>query len=652
MAWGNAAMGGIGAVGGNQVSGFGGSRPQGLPFAGIPPELADAVERLLAEEPVHPEPHVSFTHRDANRQPLTMRRMVAPHRAAALLCAAIVVVEVLSLQSGPYLTQIGIDKGILPGHLGVVVAIGVGYLGLIVLGGVASWARMAVTGRLSAWISTELRLRVFAHLQRLSLDFFTDTKAGVVMTRMTSDIEALQQLFQDGLVQFAIQGLTMAAVTAVLFADNVRLATITVLMIVPLFTALSLWFRSSSDRAYGRVRDGIANVLSDLSESLSGLRVITAFNRQWRNTVHHRNVVGEYQDAYNHSARLAAVYGATSDLLGLMSQGIVLLIGGHMVLHHELSVGQLTAFVLYLSAFFTPIQQLVQQYNVYQQGQAAVLKLRDLLLTEPSVAEAAGAVDLPPIRGELVLDDVSFGYDPAVPVLSNINLRIAPGETVAFVGETGAGKSTIAKLITRFYDPLEGAVLIDGHDLRDVTLDSLRRQLGVVPQEPYLFEGTIRDNIAFARPDAPAHEIEEAARQIGLDQVLLRLPDGLDTHVHERGVSLSSGQRQLVALARAFLARPRVLVLDEATSNLDMQIEDQVEAAFDVLFEGRTAIIVAHRLSTAMKADRIVVIDGGQIVEVGSHSQLVALGGRYAEAFAAWESRTDASVGEGLQTGS
>ena len=299
-------------------------------------------------------------------------------------------------------------------------------------------------------------------------------------------------------------------------------------------------------------------------------------------------------------------------------------------------------------SFFTPIQQLVQQYNTYQQGQAAVLKLRELLLTSPRAAEAPDAIDLPRIEGEIVFDNVTFGYDSESPVVRDINLRIAPGETVSFVGETGAGKSTLGKLITRFYDPTEGRVLIDGTDLRTIKLESLRRQLGVVPQEPYLFEATIRDNIAFARPESGDDEIERAAHQIGLDEILERLPKGINTYVHERGVSLSSGQRQMVALARAFLAHPRVIVLDEATSNLDMHIEDKVEAAFDVLLEGRTAVIVAHRLSTAMKADRIVVIDGGRIVEIGTHDELLAGGGLYAQMFEAWENRTTTDLNEGL----
>jgi ATP-binding cassette subfamily B protein len=311
-----------------------------------------------------------------------------------------------------------------------------------------------------------------------------------------------------------------------------------------------------------------------------------------------------------------------------------------MYLNGALTLGELTAFVLYLTAFFAPIQQLVSLYNTYQQGQAAVTKLRDLLATEPSVPEKAGAVELAPIEGVIDLDGVSFGYDPERPVLHDVDLHISAGETFALVGPTGAGKSTIAKLVTRFYDPQAGSVHIDGHDLRDVTFESLRRQLGVVPQEPFLFHGSIGANISFARPDATTDEILEACRAVGIDDLIERLPRGLDTPCHERGSSLSSGERQLLALARAFLARPRVLVLDEATSNLDLRSESKIERALDVLLEGRTAIVIAHRLATAMRADRIAVVDAGGILELGSHDELVALGGRYADMYATWTRHT------------
>jgi ATP-binding cassette subfamily B protein len=312
-----------------------------------------------------------------------------------------------------------------------------------------------------------------------------------------------------------------------------------------------------------------------------------------------------------------------------------------MVVNHTLSIGALVAFFLYLNRFLQPIQLLVQQYNTYQQGQASVNKLRALVDTEPEVREAPEAVELPPIEGEIVFDHLSFGYDPDRLVIEDVDLTVHPGETVAFVGPTGAGKSTLAKLVTRFYDPTVGRVLIDGYDLRTVTMHSLRSQLGVVPQEPFLFAGTIGDNIAFARPSASDAEIHEAIDKVGLTDVVDRMPDGLDTVVHERGQTLSSGERQLLALARAFLAHPRVLVLDEATSNLDLQSETKIESALDVLLENRTAILIAHRLSTAMRADRIVVVDLGRIIEVGTHDQLVAAGGRYAEMYATWVRQSD-----------
>jgi ATP-binding cassette, subfamily B, bacterial len=407
-----------------------------------------------------------------------------------------------------------------------------------------------------------------------------------------------------------------------------------------------LWFRNASDRGYERVRDGIAGVLSDLSESLSGVRVVAGFNRMRHNVLHHRNVVGEYRDANDYTANLAASYGAGSELIGMLGQAALLFVGGTMVQDGSLSLGELVAFILYLNAFFQPIQSLVQQYNLYQQGQAAIVKLNDLLSTTPSVLEADDAEALPPINGDLVLTDVTFGYDPKIPVLEDVDLHIPAGETMSFVGPTGAGKSTIAKLVTRFYDPTEGSVTIDGHDLRDVTIESLRKQLGVVPQEPFLFAGTIRDNIKFARPQATDDEIWEAVRRVGLGELAERLPEGLDTPVHERGVSLSSGERQLIALGRAFLAGPRVLVLDEATSNLDLKSETMVETGLDAVLEGRTAIIVAHRLSTAMRADRIAVVDDGRIVELGTHQELVAKGGRYAEMFAAWTAHMSGHNGD------
>jgi ATP-binding cassette, subfamily B, bacterial len=547
-----------------------------------------------------------------------------------------VLVETLLLQAGPYLVQVGIDQGMVGRDVRVLVGATVAFVAAVLLTGVATAVRMRQSGLLAASATRDLRIRIFAHLQRMSLDYYTREKAGVTMTRMTSDVEALQSLLADGFAQFGIQALTMVLVTGVLFHYNVELALITLLLIVPPLTVASLWFRRAADRGYNRQRDTIAAMFADLSESLNGARVITAHNRQDRNIVAHRDVVGAYRDANDFTGRINAVYGPGTSAIGLLGMAALLLIGGRMVLRGSLSIGELTAFVLYLNSFFQPVQQLVQLYTQYQQGRAAVGKINGLLGTAPSVRPKPGAVELPPVRGEIVLDDVTFGYLPDRPVLEHVRLTVRPGETIACVGPTGAGKSTLAKLVTRLYDPTGGRILIDGHDLRDVTLASLRRQIGVVPQEPFLFAGTLRDNIAFARPDASDADVWAAVDEVGLRDLVERSPEGLQTPLHERGQSVSSGERQLLALARAFLAEPRVVVLDEATSSLDLRSELRVEAALDRLLQGRTAILVAHRLSTAMRADRIIVVDDHGIVESGSHDELVAAGGRYARMYATW----------------
>jgi len=641
MSWGGGGMGFGGAPGG-----FGRPAAPGLPFAGIPSELQDGVDQLLASEPDYAEPDIVFQQNgsEAELKRLTLWRLLTKYPGMLTAAGLLVVAIAIAAQTGPKLTEIAINDGMYPHKDFAVVALMAGlYLVFIVVTSLAQRSQAKVTGRLAAWVMNDLRVKIFAHLQRLSLGFFTEEKAGVVMSRMTSDIENLQQLLQDGLSQLALQALTMVVITVILFTTNVRLAAITVLLIIPALVVASLWFKRASERGYDRVRDGIANVLADLSESLHGVRIVTAHNRQRHNVIHHRNVVGDYRTANNYTAHVNATYNAATQLLGVLGQAALLAIGGEMVLHHTLSIGALTAFFLYLNRFFQPIQLLVQQYNTYQQGQASVNKLRDLVDTEPEVREAPDAIELPPIEGEVVFEHLSFGYDPDRLVIEDVDLRVAPGETVAFVGPTGAGKSTLAKLVTRFYDPTVGRVLIDGHDLRGVTMHSLRSQLGVVPQEPFLFAGTIGDNIAFARPSASDEEIHEAIARVGLTDVVERMPNGLDTVVHERGQTLSSGERQLIALARAFLAHPRVLVLDEATSNLDLQSETKIESALDALLENRTAILIAHRLSTAMRADRIVVVDEGRVIEVGSHDELLAAHGRYAQMYATWVRQSDLS---------
>lgn len=639
-------MGGFGPPAGSPFANPGAT---GLPFAGVPEELQERVDGILETEPDHEIPPIGFSQSDWDRRPFTLWRFVGEKRNAVVGAFVLVVLETLMVTSGPFLTGEAIDRGIVPGDQGTLVTIAGIYVGTVVLGTVLSAARVSWTGRVGEALMEALRVRIFSHFQRLSLSFFTREKGGVLMTRMTSDIDALTALFQEGLVNMFVQFLTLAIVTVVLFVVSPTLALVLFLGVVPVMLALTLWFRKASDVAFLAVRDRIADVMSDLQENLAGIRIVTATNRAKRNVVAHDNVLGAHRDANDKTAVIGAVYGPSTELLGYLAQALLLGLGGWLVSRDSLSVGELAAFFLYLTMFFAPIQQLVQLYNTYQQGRSAVRKLSELFATEPDVPEVSGAPDLPQMQGAIELEHVTFGYDPHVPVLHDLTLSIAAGETVAFVGETGAGKSTVAKLVNRYYDPTDGVVRIDGHDLRDVTLASVRSQIGVVPQEPFLFAGSIRDNLSFAAPDATDDELWEAVDAVGLRDLVERQPAGLDQIIHERGSSLSSGERQLLALARAFLSRPRVLVLDEATSNLDLASETRIESALDVVLEGRTAIIIAHRLATAMRADRIAVIHDGELAELGSHDDLVALGGRYRALYDTWTSQAggDGSVPAG-----
>ncbi|HEY5104831.1 MAG TPA: ABC transporter ATP-binding protein [Acidimicrobiales bacterium] len=635
MGWGGGWGGG---AGGGQA--FASSGNTGLPFGGIPSELMDEATKLLATEPEHAPSHVHFTQRPnaKERQRLTLPKLISVYPKWVVSGSLLVIIISLTLQAGPLLTEFAISHGMEHGHhsLTVIGACAFLYLALGLISVYFQRKQVEVTGKLSSRVMHDLRIRVFTHFQRLSLDFFTDEKAGVLMSRMTSDVENLQQLLQDGISQFALQGLTMVVITIVLFIYSPVLAAWTVLLIVPLLFVFSIWFHHASEKGYLLSRDRIALVLADLSESLYGIRVVTANNRQKRNIRNHRHVVGAYRDANLYTGRVNAIYGPSTVMIGILGQGLLLGIGGHMVLEHQLNVAVLIAFFLYLNRFFAPIQLLVQQYNSLQQGRSSIIRLRELLEIPPSVDEVENAVDLPIIEGRITFENVSFGYNPDTLVLHNVNLEIAPGESVAFVGPTGAGKSTMAKLANRFYDPTSGRVLLDGIDIRTVTLRSLRSQLGVVPQEAFLFAGSIRTNLSFGRFGVSNDDIETAIDVVGLRELVDRLPQGLDTPVHERGQTLSAGERQQLALARAFLARPRVLILDEATSSLDLRSETVIERALDTLLEGRSAILIAHRLTTAQRADRIVVIDKGGIVEMGTPQELLAQGGAYAVMYDAW----------------
>jgi ATP-binding cassette, subfamily B, bacterial len=628
-------MGSLGPFSG-RGSGSEQSRQAGLPFSGIPAELETGVRRILDQEPFDDTVEVVFDQAEAKQPPLTLRTLFAPHYPALALAFFLVLAQTGAMQVGPLLTQIGIDQGIVKANLKVLMGVSLAYLLAIILNYMTGYARIAWTGRLGERLMMNLRIKVFSHLQRLSLDFFNEEMSGRIITRMTSDIEALTTLLQDGIINLMVQGLTMIFVVAVLFSLNLKLAIILVVAVLPAMLTLSIWFRKVSDYGYGVVRDRIATLLADFQENLNGIRVVHAFFRQSRNIANHLNLAGWYAQANFYTARMGAIFDSGSTLIAVFGQALILLIGGKMVLNGSLTIGALTAFILYLTSFFAPIQQLVQLYNTYQQGQAAVTKLRELLNLTPSVPESPQAKDLPQVKGEIELDRVSFSYSSGQPVLEDISLRIHPGETIAFVGETGAGKSTLAKLIIRFYDPQSGQVRIDGHNLKEVTLRSLRTQLGYISQEPLLFAGTLRDNVGFAKPEATDQEILEACRSVGIEDLIKQMSQGMQTMIHERGSSLSSGERQLIALARAFLGKPRVLVMDEATSNLDLASESRIEHALDVLLQGRTAVIIAHRLNTAMRADRIAVFDHGHLVELGKHKELINQGGYYAKMYDQW----------------
>ncbi len=496
-------------------------------------------------------------------------------------------------------------------------------------------AQTYYTGWVGERILTDLRKKLFRHLQRLSLGYFERNRAGAIISRITNDVEALDQLVTDGVTSLVQNSLMLIGSAVILFFLDWRLA-LAALIVFPVMSIATAFFRRRSARAYRRVRERLGAVTASLQEDISGVRVLQAFRREDRNEKLFREVNDHYREANQETVVLSGVYFPFVDFLSSLATAIVLGYGGYLVFDDSITIGTLFAFIGYLSNFFDPVQQLSQLYNTFLAAVAALDKIIDVLDEEPEILDSPGATELAQIEGRVAFENVRFGYGQGPEVLHGISLDVAAGTTVALVGHTGAGKSTIAKLLSRFYDPREGAITIDGTDLRDVTQESLRRQLGIVPQEGFLFAGTVLENIRFGRPDATPEEVAAAASAVGAHEFILALEDGYETQVAERGTRLSLGQRQLVAFARALLADPRILILDEATSSVDIGTERRIEEALATLLAGRTAFIIAHRLSTIRSADLIVVLEHGVVVEQGTHEQLLAREGRYLALYGDW----------------
>ena len=601
-------------------------------------ELVDAWRGVKAEEEEQVAGGLQSLLRSRSRALLA--DLARPHKAAIAGASVLIALSTACQLAVPWLIQQGIDNGIPPlleggsGDIGPLVTVVVAVLAMTVIAALSFNAFLLLLGRVGQQVILDTRRRLFIHFQRLSIAFHEKYTSGRVISRQTSDVEAIADLLGNGLFTLVTSILLVGGIGIALLLLDVQLALVS-LAAFPILFVLTRWFRGHAEQAYRATRDAVALVIVHFVESLGGIQAVHAFRREPRNQEIFEYLDDRYRSANMWSQRLAATYGPGVLFVGRFTTAIVLLYGSLRVLDHQMTVGVLAAFLLYLRRFFSPMEELSQFYNLFQAAAASLEKLSGVLEEAPSVAEPSQPTPLPHARGELRCDAVQFAYGDRI-VLHHLDLTIPAGQTVALVGATGAGKTTIARLAARFWDPTHGRVLLDGIDERQLSEVDLRRAIVTVTQENFLFSGSVLDNISLGRPGASRNEVEEAASAIGAHEFIAGLPNGYDTDVHQKGARLSAGQRQLVAFARAFLADPAVLILDEATSSLDVPSERLVQHALQTLLADRTAIIIAHRLTTVEIADRVIVVDDGRIVEDGAPRDLIGGDGRYAALHHAW----------------